>query len=249
MNILKECVRHKILNVLIVFAVALLGGSMLLKELSSAAEQRTLIDTGYAGVQVFGFLTVLLSVAIMFFEETEMRSIWMVLSKPVSRTDFIIGKFFGISLTLFFNVLLMSVIIFVMCFLYGVKPDWNFPLVIFFLYLQLVIIAAIALLFSVVTTSLPTALSYTFLLYVIGLLSHHIKLLAAKPDIGPLNKGIVYFIYYSVPHLDKFNLKDLIYSFKGAPDAVYFVKLAAYFAVYCAMAMFLTAHAFSKKEL
>lgn len=248
-NVLNECIRHKILNVLFIFAAAIIGGSFIIKELAPGAEKRALIDTGYASIELFGFLTLLISIFITTFEEFEMKNIWITLTKPVGRTTYTLGKFAGISLTLILNISLMFILLLGLALLNGMALDINYFLVIIGVTLSLLVTAAFSLLFSIVSTNLPTGITFSALFFFIGHLTVHLNSLADKDTTAPALKILLKAIYYILPNLSAFNLKDKVYMVDGAFNLFYIFSTLAYGLAYIVACLIITNIAFSKKEM
>ena len=248
-NVLNECIRHKILNILFIFVAALIGGSFIIKELSPGAENRTLIDTGYASIELFGFLTLLISIFITAFEEFEMKNIWISLTKPISRTTYMLGKFTGITFTLILNISLMFILLMGLSLLNGVALDINYFLVILGITLSLIVTAAFSILFSIVSTNLPTGITFSAIFFFIGHLTVHLNTLAEKETTAPALKVLLKAIYYILPDLSAFNLKDKVYMVDGAFNVYYIFTTLAYGVAYIVACLIITNIAFSKKEM
>ena len=248
-NVLDECVRHKILNVLFVFAVALIGGAFIIKELSPGAEKRTLIDAGYANIELFGFLTLILAVFIITFEEFEMRNIWITLTKPISRASYITGKFFGICSMLLLNTAVMFIILMGLCLLYGINLDPNYFIIVTAIFFSLVMSAAVFLLFSVVSTNLATGIIFSSFVFLIGHLTELLKPLINGDKTAPYLKVILSIVYWILPNLTFFNLKDRIYSVDGTFSLVYLAKILVYAVIYTSAVLYITAKSFERKEI
>jgi len=116
-NTLTEAVRQKVLNVLLVFALVLVGSSVVLSELATPelgssdmfdAQIKFVKDFGCGAIGLFGFLIALLSTAQIIPQELHNRTIYTILAKPVRRSEFLLGKFFGIVLLLTLCTALMS---------------------------------------------------------------------------------------------------------------------------------------------
>jgi hypothetical protein len=116
-NTLTEAVRQKVLNVLLLFALFLVGSSMFISQLATpdldAAglfdEQIKFVkDFGCGAIGLFGFFIAVLSTALLIPQELDKRTIYTILAKPVRRSEFLLGKFFGVVLLLALCTALMS---------------------------------------------------------------------------------------------------------------------------------------------
>ncbi|MFH1073528.1 MAG: ABC transporter permease subunit [Candidatus Firestonebacteria bacterium] len=248
-NVLNECIRHKVLNILFVFALALIGGSLLIEELSPGAQGRTLINVGYANMEIFGFFTIMLSIFIMTFEEVEMRNLWLSLTKPISRGSYLTGKFLGITFVLLLTMSVMSVIIMGISFISKVSLNFNYLLVVFSLSLGLMLAIALTLAFISITTNLATGLIFSSFVFMIGHLTEHLKTVIENPKTLPAVKGALALVYYLAPNFSLFNLKDKVYMADGTFDLFYILQITVYAAIYTFIALYIGIKVFRKKEL
>jgi ABC-type Na+ efflux pump permease subunit len=116
-NTLTEAIRQKVLSVLLIFAVVLVASSVLVSQLATpdlnasglVDEQIKFVkDFGCGAIGLFGFAIALLSTAQLIPQELHNRTIYTILAKPVRRSEFLLGKFFGVVLLLALCVALMS---------------------------------------------------------------------------------------------------------------------------------------------
>ena len=109
LNVFKESVRDKVLYNLVFFAVMLIAVSYLLGELTAGQDVKIIKDLGLAAMSVFGlFIAVFIGIGLVS-KEVERRSIYSLLAKPISRQQFIVGKYLGLVLTLLVNVTVMTI--------------------------------------------------------------------------------------------------------------------------------------------
>jgi len=116
-NTLTEAVRQKVLNILLIFAIVLVGSSVTVSQLATPgldsagifdAQIKFVKDFGCGAIGLFGFFIALLSTAQLIPQELHNRTIYTILAKPVRRAEFLLGKFFGVVLLLALCVALMS---------------------------------------------------------------------------------------------------------------------------------------------
>src|SRR5437762_1472056 len=160
-NVFRESVRDKVLYNLVFFAVFLIAVSYLLGQLTAGQDIKIIKDLGLAAVSMFGlFIAVFIGIGLVS-KEVERRSIYSLLSKPIRRQEFIVGKYLGLVLTLFVNLAVMVVayyaVLGLMAWLAGawVKPEWDAPALdpallkaAAMIFLQLMMVTALALLLS-----------------------------------------------------------------------------------------------------
>src|SRR5438874_3000370 len=108
-NAFRESVRDKVLYNLVLFAILLIGASYLLGQLTAGQDVKIIKDLGLAATSVFGlFIAIFIGIGLVS-KEVERRSIYSLLSKPVSRAQFITGKYAGLVLTLAVNVSVLAI--------------------------------------------------------------------------------------------------------------------------------------------
>ena len=116
-NTLTEALRQKVLNVLLIFALVLVCSSVSVSALATPgldssslfSEQIKFVkDFGCGSISIFGFVIALLSIAQLIPQELHNRTIYTILAKPVRRSEFLLGKFFGVVLLLLACVCLMA---------------------------------------------------------------------------------------------------------------------------------------------
>ena len=108
-NTFREAVRDRVLYNLVLFALLLIGGAVFLGELSGGQEAKIIIDLGLSAILLFGVFIALFVGVGLVHKEIERRTLYAILSKPVGRGQFLVGKYLGLCLTLLVNILIMGV--------------------------------------------------------------------------------------------------------------------------------------------
>jgi ABC-type transport system involved in multi-copper enzyme maturation permease subunit len=181
-NAFREAVRDRVLYNLVLFVLLLTAGAIFLGELSASQESKIIVDLGLSAMLVFGaFIAIFVGVGLVY-KEIERRTVYAIFAKPVGRGEFLVGKYLGLCLTLFVNVLVMGLGV-SLALLY-VRGGWD-PLVltiwpaILLIYMELMILTAVALLFSTFSSPALSAL-LTFFIFIIGNTSADLKAFAAS---------------------------------------------------------------------
>jgi ABC-type transport system involved in multi-copper enzyme maturation permease subunit len=99
-NVFRESVRDKVLYNLVAFAVLLMAAAYLLGQLSAGQDVKIIKDLGLAAISIFGLLIAIFIGIGLVWKEVDRRSIYGVLSKPIRRSEFVLGKYLGLLLTL-----------------------------------------------------------------------------------------------------------------------------------------------------
>jgi ABC-type transport system involved in multi-copper enzyme maturation permease subunit len=206
LNTFRESVRDRVLYNLILFVLLLVGASIFVGELTIADESKFTADLGLSAMLVFGALIAIFIGVGLVYKEIDRRTIYNMLSKPVHRYEFIVGKYLGLCLTLLVNSAVMLVAT-ELAILY-VNGGWvRLQQAVLaagcLVYLELTLIVAIALMFSTFTTPLLSAL-FSFAVYVIGHFSADLLKMAAITE-STLTRAMLTTLYYLLPNLSNFN--------------------------------------------
>jgi ABC-type transport system involved in multi-copper enzyme maturation permease subunit len=166
----KESVRERVLYTLLVFAILMIGAGLILGSISVGINEIALVNLGLSAISVFGLLIAVFIGISLVWKEVERRTLYNVLSKPVARAEFILGKFFGLVLTLTLNTAVMTAGFYLgLWWQKGrVTAADLAPLeAIYFILLELMLVVGVALLFSAICSPALSAV-FTLSLYVIG---------------------------------------------------------------------------------
>jgi ABC-type transport system involved in multi-copper enzyme maturation permease subunit len=112
LNTFKEAVRNKVLYFLLIFAILIMGFSSVISDLAISASEKLIKDLGLASIDFFGFLIAVFVGVYLVYNELDKKTIYTIVSKPIDRHQFILGKFFGLLLTIYVNVIIMSLFFF-----------------------------------------------------------------------------------------------------------------------------------------
>jgi ABC-type transport system involved in multi-copper enzyme maturation permease subunit len=244
-NTYRETVRERVLYNLVFFAILMILSSLLLGELSMQQDEKIVKDFSLAAMDVFGTLIAIFIGVGLVSKEIERRSLQPLLAKPVKRSELLLGKFSGLSFTLLVNIGVMAIGLYLTLLVTGKRLDPALLKAVYALYLAMLLVVALALLFSTVTSSTVAALC-TFSLVVAGRFADVIK---DMQEVAPQVPGwLVRFIYYVIPNFRNFDFKDrVVYG-----DAVPWAELGwvtLYAAIYIALALGVAERAFSRRDL
>jgi ABC-type transport system involved in multi-copper enzyme maturation permease subunit len=180
-NTFREAVRDRVLYNLILFAVLLAASGLLFGEISIGVERIVLINLGMTAISLFGILIAIFIGIGLVSKEIEKRTLYTVLSRPVRRWEFLIGKFCGLVGTLLVNAFFMTLGFFAALFYLArgfQRADAWVLVAIWFIVLQFIIVTALALLFSSFSTPLESAV-FSFVLFVVGSFADDLRRFAA----------------------------------------------------------------------
>jgi ABC-type transport system involved in multi-copper enzyme maturation permease subunit len=205
LNTFRESIRDRIFYSLLAFAILMLGFSMILGNLTIGDDLKIVKDFGLGAISIFGTLIAIFVGIGLVYKEMEKRTIYVILSKPIARWQFLVGKYGGLSLTLMIEVIVMTVGLFALCYYYDPVIPWDLFYAIVPIIFKLQLILAVALFFSAFASPFLSGL-FTLAVFIIGHSSGELKSLADKTDDLFLQR-ICDFLYYALPNLEKLNFK------------------------------------------
>jgi ABC-type transport system involved in multi-copper enzyme maturation permease subunit len=245
LNTFKEAVRNKIFYLLVMFGIFFALSSQLVSLLTIGDKVKVLKDVGLGSIHFFSVLVAIFTGINLVFKEIDKKTIYNILSKPISRSSFIIGKFLGLAYTLLVALVSMAAIFFIFLYVSTGEFDSGVALYFLLLYFELLIITSLSLLFSSFTTPILSSI-FTITLFLIGHVLWTFNEFKVRL-VEPLIKIIVYFFYYILPNLDKFNIKNaVVMDVKLEPGLI--LGSILYGLVYIAALLALTIVIFQKRE-
>ncbi|MBU1186793.1 MAG: ABC transporter permease subunit, partial [Acidobacteria bacterium] len=118
LNTIKEAIRDRILYLLLFFAAVCIICSRLLAIMTVGDRVKIIMDVGLASLSFFGALMAILLGTGLVYKEIDKKTIFTLLSKPIPRYQFLLGKYFGLVITLLVMLILMSLIFLLLVFLH-----------------------------------------------------------------------------------------------------------------------------------
>lgn len=245
-NTFREAVRDRILYNLVLFVLLITVSAIFLGELTAGHEARMIVNLGLGAVLLFGaFIAIFVGVSLVS-KELEKRTVYAIFSKPISRTEFIAGKYLGLCVTLLANIIVMGVgISLALVYVKGGALVFSIWGTIFLIYLELIIITATAILFSSFSSPALSAL-LTFFVFIIGHFSSALRELAGSMGSGAA-KFIFDAIYYLLPNLAHFEFaRNAAYGTYPPPSML--AGAAAYAVVYSLVLLAITSLVFNRRD-
>jgi ABC-type transport system involved in multi-copper enzyme maturation permease subunit len=247
-NVFREVVRDRILYIIGFYGLLLAAAIRLLPEVAAATEDKIFLDFGLAAMNVLGLIVAVFVGTGLINKEIEKKTVLVLIAKPVSRSEFIIGKYLGLSAVLAVLVAAMT----------GIYLGWmefrNIPypresllIAALFLFLQLSLITAVSILLGVFTSSV-LATMLTFAVYLMGNISQDLlKLgrLSNNPGIERLTQAL----YLVLPDLSRLDFKnEAVYGIQVLPSPVTLLTNAGYGLLYIVLLLALAILIFSRRQ-
>ena len=204
-NTCREAVRERLLYNLLFFAALMIASSIMLAKIHLGYDERIYYDVGLAAIALFGALIAIFVGINLVYREISQKTVYTMLAKPVYRWEFLVGKYLGLVSLLALEVLIMSTF-FVAVIVY---KDTAVPTALLYaiglIFLELVLITAVAIFFSSFTTPYLAAM-FTVGLWIVGHLLGDLRAFGNLPDSGHI-KPITEALYWSLPNFDRLDIK------------------------------------------
>ncbi|MEQ8958952.1 MAG: ABC transporter permease [Coleofasciculus sp. C2-GNP5-27] len=245
-NGFQEVIRDRIFYVIGFFALLLVVALPLLREVAATTEDKIFLDLGLATIGLLGVLVAIFVGTGLINKEIEKRTVLVLIPKPISRAELIIGKHLGLVGVLAVLIIAMTAIYLALLSFNGI----NYPLASLLIselyqFLELSLIVAVALMFGVFTSSILATL-LTFGIYLMGHLSRDVLELGKLSENATI-ETITQGLFLVLPDLSGLNLKnEAVYGL--LPSSGILLKNAAYAVFYTILLLAIAILIFSRRE-
>ncbi len=257
----KEGIRNRAIYGITLFALMLFGATALAATMIPREVGKVSIDMALSTISFTGLLIVLFVGINLMAKDLDKRTIYTVLSRPISRSQYIVGKFFGMVLLIAVTMGILSLLALGAIALlkiaiasYFTRFSWSLiVLSVFLTILMLILLSAVSFLFSSFTSSSFITLVLTIITYIIGQSLSGVKALVESPPqelgftVSPVTMKMVQAAYYIFPNLSLFDIK-LQASHTLSVSSSFVIWTVVYGIVYIALSITLAALIFRKKE-
>ncbi|HJT19322.1 MAG TPA: ABC transporter permease subunit [Nitrospira sp.] len=204
-NTFRESLRDKILYNLLLFAGLLIGLSVVLADLTITEHHKMIADMGLGAINLIGVIIAIFVGISLVNKEIERRTIYTIMARPISRVSFILGKYAGLALTLCINMVIMLVLFLGTVWLYRMPLTLSLFQSLQLIFVELLVVTAVALFFSTFSSSLLSAI-LTLGFYLVGHATVDLRGLAQKSG-SHAAKSFTTALYYLFPNLEMLNIK------------------------------------------
>lgn len=244
-NTFREAIRNKLLYTLLGFSILMIASGILLATLSYVEVNEILQDMGMGAIRFFSAVIAIFVGIGLIHNEVDRRTIFTILSKPVSRTEFLVGKWAGLTVTIWIQLLLMGAAFGFISSIAGAPLGLEHGVAIALIGLELMVLVAVATFFSAFTTPMLAA-SFTIGLWLIGHLSRDLRALGSHSDSDGVAWGAD-LLFVLMPDFEVFN--KTLEAVHGLPIAGSEVGLAVVYALgYTVCTLMLGAMVFSRRD-
>jgi ABC-type transport system involved in multi-copper enzyme maturation permease subunit len=247
-NVFREVIRDRVLYLIGLFALVFVLANILVPEVAAGTEAQILPDLGLALTGLLGLVITVFVGTGLINKEIEKRTVFVLISKPISHAEFIVGKHWGLSAVLAVLLVAMMLIYMAILRIWEIPfPMGSIAIATLYQWLELCLMTAVAILFGVFTSSLLATL-LTFAVYLMGHLSQDlVKLGALAPN--PNVQQITQTLYLVLPDLSRLNLKnEAVYGLQVLPPPSELLTNAVYGLVYMIVLLAIAILIFSRRQ-
>jgi len=246
LNTFKENIRNRVMINILLFAVALILLSLVVGDWSLGHQVKVIKDFGLSAMSLFGLLIALFIGIRLMVQELELRTIYLIASKPIHRWEIVLGKYAGLALTLLVNVFLMTIALWFVDLKIEKTVDFSLIPAIVLLYVEILLMVGFAMMFSSFASPTLSAV-FTIVVFVIGHLSGFLReYVQLYPDRG--FHWLFKAIYWVAPNLENLNLKTTVVEHLSLPPHAFGYGLL-YGLMYLFIVLFITAAIFDRRDL
>lgn len=241
-----EVYRSKLMISLVFISIGVVGVSLVATEFAYGAAAKVALDFGLGITSIVNLIIAIMIGANLISKEIEQRTLYMIISRPISRVSFLIGKIMGLSSVLLINSLLLGILTILLYMFHRGEVSTLFFWTIAFSFFESFIVLLFAVLFSLITNT-TLSIIYTILVFVIGhALNETSQIIFTK--ISPLFSSLVSISNFILPNFYRINLKEyLIY--KQTLEFEYLLRTQFYILFYIISLISLVVFLFKNKNL
>jgi ABC-type transport system involved in multi-copper enzyme maturation permease subunit len=246
LNTYREAIRNKVLYSILFFACLITAVSAAFGSASIGETSKFIKDFSLFSISLFGVVTTVVLGVNLLNKELVKRTIYNILSKPVPRWQFLVGKFMGLLATLVVMMVLMTTALLALLWLVEGRIEWELLPVVGAMMLELAVLSAAAVFFSTVVVTPALAGLFTAGTFIAGRSSGTLSFFFSAEQPAALRHAAK-AVYLILPHLDRFYVADRVVS-GIALSASYYLYLALYALLYVILLLLLSVIIFRRRE-
>jgi ABC-type transport system involved in multi-copper enzyme maturation permease subunit len=243
---LKSYLQEKILIVVMLFAALLMLSSYVLSPLAVGAQQKIVVDIGLAAISIFAVALIVLLGASSFHLEKERGILRALLAKPISRVEFVLGKYAGTCAMVSIVVVLMASVHMLVMTLSGSDVTENMIRAVYLTLLEGGVVTALLTFFAAFTSPVMGSF-FTISCVVAGHFSSDLLTFAERMG-GTTVKAVATAAYYMLPNLELLNVRSEAVHNLPLPEG-FTLSVTLYAVAYAAVVLYLATLIFRAKEV
>lgn len=207
-NTFREVIRDRILYGIIVFALMLIGVSIALGGLSFAEQARISANFGFTGIQIGASILAIFVGSTLVSKEIDKQTILTLLARPISRTQFVFGKFLGLTLTSFTILIGLACVLAAVVSFLELEIGMPFVVALFGIFLEVLVLISLTLFFGSFSRPMMTVIFASCLFLIGHWVSSLDGLMKLNKNQDESFKTLVSIVTNIVPDLENFNWRS-----------------------------------------
>lgn len=207
---MRESLRSQVLYSIIAFAILVVLVAALFGKVTIGDQVKVIKDFGLFSISIFSNAFAIISGALLLHKELARKTVYNILAKPVTRAEFVIGKFIGLFANAIFVILFLGVLLVVACALIEGKIDYLLLQSLYYCALEVMIICAATILFSAIVVTPILSGLFALGLFIVGRSANYIlKLADSLAEMGSeFGAQMLRGLHPALPHLDQLNVSN-----------------------------------------
>ncbi len=241
----KEIYKSKILLNVVILGVVIALSIFISSEMTYGAAARVGLDVGLGVLSLSSVGIAIFMGATLVDKEIKTRTLYMVISRPVSRKSFYLGKMLGLTGILFVNIFMLFIFVLALYFSVGGGFHYLIPWSAFFIFIESLVVLFAVVFFSLISNTILTVM-FSLTMYVAGHAIESVK----ETTLFKTDQGLSFFIdFYSkfMPNFSKFNIKNYVL-YDGKLSDSYLISSFAYGILWILVFAVLSNYIVAKKD-
>jgi ABC-type transport system involved in multi-copper enzyme maturation permease subunit len=243
----KEIIRDRLLYGILIIALLVVASSFFLSTISMGQDTRVLQDIGLAAIQLFTLFICAFVATNSINHDFENRALYLLLSKPITRSQYILGKWVGTILLLLTTLLILGGLFTIGVYFVQHNLVVNSLINLGFAFLEISFLSAFAVLFASFTAPLNATL-YTLAIFIIGHSLVTLKEYVVAMGMNTFVKDLVNVCYYLLPNLEKFDMRRSVLYGLHIPASTAAWSIV-YWLIYTTFILFLAVQVMKNREV
>ncbi len=245
-NTFRETIRDRILLSGVFVIVGIILFTLFVGSISLGENTRIIINFSITAIYALQIFVAIFIGSMLIYKEIERKTFYLILPKPISRTEILIGKCLGLSATTILVTLSSTLVLLLILLLKG-EYSYTLPILlsVALTSLEAILLILISIFFSTITSPILASVSTIAMFFIghAGTIFKTIFMTTSSPSVEMITRAV----YYILPNLEKFNIRnDIVYG--GTPGLLIVLTTILYALAYATFILFVTQHIFKKKD-
>ncbi len=245
-NTFRETIRDRILLSALFVIIAMILFTLFIGSISLEQSTRIIIDFSVTAIYALQIFVAIFIGSMLIYKEIERKTFYLILPKPIHRIEMLIGKCLGLTATTTL-VTLSSTCVLILLLVVNGETSYILPIIlsVFLSIFEAIILILISMLFSSITSPILAAIS-TLVMFFVGHSGEMFRYVFLTSD-STVVEVVTKAIYYLLPNLEKFNMRnDIVH--QTMPSLLLIFVTILYAFTYAIFLLFLTQAVFKKKD-